>query len=113
MPTSNQGLSDVIIGTILLNFSQSFLGDLSGKISNAGQGSIRKSLVNKLTHHVLSQDLEQCERNQRGGSRSRRSNRRRDLDPAKVLGHVKRAQKLGSLCRGNVKHTTGNIFSNY
>ena len=89
MPTSNQGLSDVIIGTILLNFSQSFLGDLSGKISNAGQGSIRKSLVNKLTHHVLSQDLEQCERNQRGGSRSRRSNRRRDLDPAKVLGHVK------------------------
>jgi ABC-type multidrug transport system fused ATPase/permease subunit len=77
------GLTDVIVGIITLNFSTVFLGDLLEKVGNAGQGSIKKALEKKLTHHVLSQDLEDCERSDKNlPSRHR--------DPVGILENVKR-----------------------
>jgi hypothetical protein len=38
--------------------SSALLADLLDKVKEAGQGSIRRSLVHKVTHHILSQDLE-------------------------------------------------------
>jgi ABC-type multidrug transport system fused ATPase/permease subunit len=51
-------LLDVCVSIVVMKSSSALLGDLLHKVKEAGQGSIRRGLVSKVTHHILSQDLE-------------------------------------------------------
>ena len=51
-------LMDVCISIVVMKSSSALLADLLDKVKEAGQGSIRRSLVHKVTHHILSQDLQ-------------------------------------------------------
>ena len=84
-PKKASSLLTVCIGIVVLNFSGVLLEDLLSKVKNAGQGSIRAGLSRKLTHHVLSQDLDDAvssKRNYRGGRR------RRGESPADLIGSL-------------------------
>ena len=49
---------DVCLSIVILKAFNTILNDVKEELEDIGTGSIRKDLANRLTHHVLSQDLD-------------------------------------------------------
>ena len=60
---------DVMGSIVILKLACSLLSDLTGKVTKWGSNSIRLTLSKKVTHHILSQDLNDADKASKKGTK--------------------------------------------